>query len=482
MIRYSILVVVALQVAVPATANETNVVLRERNKAMVNVVYEQRRRQYADDPDMLILPGLVADRTGRTVRITCEATGMKQKDPAEFLVIAENSDHDYEAFVVSLATPSDIHKALEFIGVKPGSPANANKLRFWPKGERVIITFEWNMPANGDEDASSTRRRARAESLMMDKETGTTLPEDGFVFVGSAWIDDPDKPGKRFYAADRLGPNSIVSHYNDPETVLDVPRQAPQGQVYGRQVPSDKYTFTNAGEIVEALMEPEYKDGKRRVADLTLRISVAPGKEETASNIADVVFELRDEKAGILAAGNDLGNILTVFERLVSEGRDPFVTLDLHPGLKLSVAKDLSLFLRAIDQLGGIRIEPPPSGQLYYKSFSPGEALRDRKNAVVHPWEFRLVRNDDGVSGALTFVDDVLNQETGEITLQVTDYPASTPEEVGRVLGMKDKFDRPLGLLVVVIFAPADMECGTLMTYVEKVLETRPTVWVFAEE
>ncbi|TFH18044.1 MAG: hypothetical protein E4H02_01140 [Lentisphaerales bacterium] len=482
MLKYAIVVILALQVAMPAIAHETDIAARERNRAIVNAAYEEKLRTCGDDPNMLILPGLVADSTGKTVRITCEATGMKKTDPAEFLVIAENSDHDYEAFAVSLAKPSDIHKALEFIGIKPGSPANADKLRFWPKGERVIITFEWDMPENGDADTPSERRRARAESLMMDKETGTTLPEDGFVFVGSAWLDDPDHPGKRFYAADRLGPNAIVSHYNDHETVLDVPRQAPQGQVYGRQVPSDAYTFTNAGQIIEVLLEPEYRDGRQRVADIRLKIAPAPGREDTASTIADVAFELIEGESTVLAGGNDLKDMLAVFERLASDGRDPFVTLDLDPRLKLKVAKDLSLFLRSIDRIGGIRIEPPPAGQLYYKSFSPGEALRDRANAVVHPWELRLMQDNDKITGTLTFVDDVLNEQTGEVTLQVTDYPASTLEEIGRVLEMKDKFDRPLGLIVAVVFAPADMEYRALMTYVGKVLETRPTVWVFAEE
>ena len=44
-------------------------------------------------------------------------------------------------------------------------------------------------------------------------------------------------------AADVYGPNTIASTYNEPATLLDLPRQAAQGDVYSFQFPNPEYAL-----------------------------------------------------------------------------------------------------------------------------------------------------------------------------------------------------------------------------------------------
>ena len=221
----------------------------------------------------LTLPGLVANRQEHWVRVSATATGLQESSPVEFLLIGPNSGKDYEALATSLAKPSDIHKALVFIGMQPGTPASQYECRFWPKGERVRITVEWKdgaaVPAQGSNAAANVSittggvRRISGESLVFDKRAGKQLPQDGFVFVGSAWEKSREQPAQTVYAADTFDPCSIVSLYNEKGTVFDVPRQAPQGRVYDSQFPDQRYLFKKGQGREEACGKPRTEDRAR---------------------------------------------------------------------------------------------------------------------------------------------------------------------------------------------------------------------------
>ena len=201
----------ACLIAVPCTwshaAAETNAVLtpREMNKAAVQKEFETNTVAYGTNTDMLVRLGLLANRKEKWVRIMAEATALLPTSQSEFFLITENSGHDYEAIAISFAKPSDVHFALEFIGMKAGRPVNMEKYCFWPKGERVIATVTWN---------AGKEMRARAESLVTNRKMGGPLPQDGFVFVGSVMRDPLDgSAGPKVYAADAFGPNCIASYF-----------------------------------------------------------------------------------------------------------------------------------------------------------------------------------------------------------------------------------------------------------------------------
>ena len=99
--------------------------------------YVANQKKYADNEDVLVLPGLVAKRQEGRVEILIESTGVTSGDATEFLVVYTESSHGYETLFWSHAKPSDIHRALEFIGLRAGGASNPAALRFWSKGARI---------------------------------------------------------------------------------------------------------------------------------------------------------------------------------------------------------------------------------------------------------------------------------------------------------------------------------------------------------
>ena len=131
------LLVIAVFVGVPrggcAQGEQALSPVRQANLATVKMSYETNLAKYANNPDMMVKSGLLANRREKWVRIAAEATGVPSGDPMEFWLISQESGHDYEAVAVSFAQPSDVHEALVFIGLTPGWPVSYNRFRFWPK-------------------------------------------------------------------------------------------------------------------------------------------------------------------------------------------------------------------------------------------------------------------------------------------------------------------------------------------------------------
>lgn len=459
--------------AMPAVC-QTNAVLsqREKNKAVVAKTFETDKKAHGANSNMFVRPGLLANRAEQWVRIQAEAVGASASSPCEFMLIAEASGHDYEALMVSFAQPSDIHAALVFIGMTPGLPVDGNKCRFWPKGERVIPTVEWD---NGKHFS------ARGESLIINRGMNGPLPKDGFVFVGSVMKDAPNEtPGKKIYAADVFNPNCIASYYNDIETVLDVPRVAGKTAMYDSQYPNPEYSFAT-GQLVRVTLEPEHKDGRKRVVDFVL--GVAPPAPPAAASFSNVVARLAGGTGADSMPGNRLQDALTVFQRVVKDGCDPFVSIEFDGQLPLSTVRDVCRFLDAINTEKGIRIEPPPNGHAYYRAFIPDEKLRDRANRAVQPWEVRLSASNGVAGGSMLLTEDKLNRETGKWSTVTRQFDAATPDEMRKVFDMRTEDDssQRIGPPYVFFFAPRTMLYKTLAPFVAACLETRPIVHVYIE-
>lgn len=456
----------------PATGQTNSIPSqRERNKAIVRKTLDSNTREYGANSNMLVRPGLLANRAEKWVRVQAEAVGLRPDYPCEFMLIAEASGHDYESLMVSFAKPSDIHESLVFVGMKPGRPVDADKYRFWPKGERIVATVEW------DNDGHF---RARGESLLVNRNMHGPLPKDGFVFVGSVMKNSPNEPaGTKVYAADTFDPNCIVSYFNDPETVLDVPRVAGQGAMYDLQRPNPDYSFAT-GQLVNVTFEPEYKDGRKRVADFVMKIM--PPARSAATTVSNVVIRVTDDAGTNVVDGGRFQDALAVFEQVVRNGRDPFVRVELDGELPLSAIHNVCEFLDAINTEKGIRIDPPPGGHAYYRAFIPDEKLRDRANRSVQPWEFKISRDNGVTGGTLTLIEDKLDREADRWTIVTNSFEASTPDALRTTFEKKtDDGSRRIGPLYVFIFAPKSMLYKTLAPFVAACIETRPYVHVYLE-
>ena len=228
--------------------------------------YAANVARYASDTNVLILPGLVADRRKQRIEVLVESTGLGEGSACEFLVVAESSEHAYEAPLVSFAGAGDMHRALQFIGQEPGQPFDPGAFQYWAKGESFILSLaERNAPP------------FRLERLLVNRRTGKTLPEPGFLFTGSRLVPARDDARKQVYEADEHQPKAIVSLFNSAESVLQVPYSAAKGEVYQNTCINPAHRLPESA-LLTLVLEPVNQDHTRRVKDLVLEVHATPAQ------------------------------------------------------------------------------------------------------------------------------------------------------------------------------------------------------------
>ena len=155
----------------------------EANRQLSLKAHESNLKNFTDDKDKLVLPGLVADKIPKRVEVMVERTAVGRSAPCEFTVVGETSDHAYEALLISFAKPGDVHRALQFIGTESGETYDPGSLRYWARGEPFALSL-----------ARSNAQPVRLEQLLVDRRTGQTVREEGFLFTGARMVAAPDDP------------------------------------------------------------------------------------------------------------------------------------------------------------------------------------------------------------------------------------------------------------------------------------------------
>ncbi|MBN1556538.1 MAG: hypothetical protein JW951_00160 [Lentisphaerae bacterium] len=427
----------------------------------------QDKALYAGDTNMLVRRGVLADRRERLATVWARATGIGAKDPIEFFLIGLPSAHDYEAIAVTPAKAEAIHEALTFIGVQPGHPVRPERREYWPKGERVVahLSCPETDPPIGP---------VRLERLIWNRRENAPMPESGLVFVGSYRIDAPDRSDHGAYAADARAPFSIASNYNEPTTVLDVPRRAPQGEVYELQYLNPRYVLPTQA-LVKLTFRPERPPADPRVADLRLDVRAAPAG--TRGDPAAPRFSISRTDGSPLVEDGTLNDMLAAFLDLREQARDPFVSVHFADGLRLAALRAVCGVLESIDTENGIRIEPPPPGQLYYRALLPDPAYRNRAARYTQPWELELTQPRGAPAPHATLVritEHWPDAQALKPELEAVRYPVPEPSALGDLLRRHGP-----GLPVILVFAEPDMAYGTVMRYLRPVLDAYPTIYVF---
>ncbi len=136
----------------------------------------------------------------------------------------------HESVIRTSAQPMDIHIGLLLLGLKDGGnpgwyvppPLSTEKPREpVPAGDKVNVFVRWQ--------DSGQWQECRAEHLVLNLQSGESLPDTPWVFIGS-YLDTEGG-----YVADYVG--SILTNYHDRSSVLDCPLE--QGQV-------DDYMYVNS--------------------------------------------------------------------------------------------------------------------------------------------------------------------------------------------------------------------------------------------
>jgi hypothetical protein len=110
----------------------------------------------------------------------------------------------HETVLTIDANPSEVHKALERLGLKPGKPAKGSAMKEGdpePKAEGPVVNVSIEVP-----DPAGGTKRLTLDKVLMDPKTKKAPPKPTFVFTGSALTaPDPNKPDDKKYGADLTG-------------------------------------------------------------------------------------------------------------------------------------------------------------------------------------------------------------------------------------------------------------------------------------
>lgn len=445
-----------------ASTNIPALTPREINLGYARQLDAQRQKELGSNTGFLVRPGLLADKTGRVVRISAESIHLNPGTPVEFPLITLDSGKDYEALAVSFASAFDIREALTFIGLTPGYGVDSTKLRFWPKGDRVGMSFCYQ--ADGTNGPSCTRR---AEQLVWDTRTSKTLPETGFIFTGSEWLPSVEPATGKVFAADAFTPGSIASLYNEAFTVLDVPRKAEQSVVYEHQIPNPDYLLPS-NHLIEITLEPFYADNRSHRVDLSL--TVGP-----ASNTLS--YLLKDASATTVNTNTTWTGFLAALEGFFSAGMDCYLTVNIDDAVPLSSLQKAAQLLNTLDVDQGIRIEAPPEGQPYYKAFLPSDRFRARENRPASSAELHLTSLSSNTTGRLIWVEAEWIGNDDKATYKETPVSIDSAQHFERALAARPEL--PPAML---IFAPPDIPYGTLRQFTAPLVKRNMILYVFSRK
>ena len=107
--------------------------------------------------------------------------------------------------VVSIdVDPSEVHKGLEKLGLKPGKPAKGGPAKDgdpFPKADGPVVNVYFEVP-----DGAGGAKKVAIEKVLIDLVTKKSPPKMAFVFTGSVLTaPDPNKPDDKKYGADLTG-------------------------------------------------------------------------------------------------------------------------------------------------------------------------------------------------------------------------------------------------------------------------------------
>ncbi len=418
---------------------------------------------------MFFRPGVWAERGEQAVYLLAEWTDISTNEPVEFVLVGPRSGHDYEALAVAKATPAHIRAALDFIGVPAGMPIDYSRLQLWPHGERIAVSLQ-SSAKTGEPTGSAPW--IPAERFVLDSRTGKTLPEQGFVYSGSVLERNGDSPDEQSVrAAEISDPYSIISLYNEPRTMLDVPRQYEQGAVYGTQTPNPECAPPAGALMVVRLQQLPPGDGTRSVQLSIRAIDTTPGSGASGS----YYFDVSDARNETLLSRADLPQLLALFGTYQTNHHDLYITVRPDSEMTLASARRLFAFFQQINTTDGARLSPGGEGELYYKAFLPDMRYADRAGRPNQPWELYLQEDGHGsFTGRVELIEESWSDTAGSPEYQVQSYPVASPEALKQVLS-----GHPDQLKVIFIFAPDTMTCGQAQTWYRAVYPEYKTIYFY---
>jgi hypothetical protein len=148
---------------------------------------------------------VTVDKEKRTVTVDCKIAPRKLEDPKfegkvypiEVIACWEypKGQKAHETVVTIDVKPSEVHKALEGFGLKPGTPsASADE----PKGPEVNLFLEVPGP-------DGQPKRLSMDKVLVDPKTNKPMPKVKWRFTGSVMSKPDPNKDEMVYGADLTG-------------------------------------------------------------------------------------------------------------------------------------------------------------------------------------------------------------------------------------------------------------------------------------
>lgn len=157
------------------------------------------------------------DKEKKTVTVACKIAPRKLPNLSEIYPIeviaslaAPKGQKAHETVVTFDAKPSDIHKAIESLGLKAGKPAKGEGAA--AAGPEVKIYLD--LPGAG-----GLSKRLPIEKALMDRKTQKAMPPLKWIFTGSITKQPDPNKAETVYGADTTGTLIAIFPVTD-ETVF----------------------------------------------------------------------------------------------------------------------------------------------------------------------------------------------------------------------------------------------------------------------
>lgn len=157
------------------------------------------------------------DKEKKTVTVACKIAPRKLPNLSEIYPIeviaslaAPKGQKAHETVVTFDAKPSDIHKAIESLGLKAGKPAKGEGAA--AAGPEVKIYLD--LPGAG-----GLSKRLPIEKALMDRKTQKAMPPLKWIFTGSITKQPDPNKAEMVYGADTTGTLIAIFPVTD-ETVF----------------------------------------------------------------------------------------------------------------------------------------------------------------------------------------------------------------------------------------------------------------------
>ncbi len=172
-------------------SSEAERVLAEARRALVSELREQ---------------GIRLDLEKK--QITFDAQICMDRGPLEYLLVGPGGA-THESLLISGLQPSALNAAIKALGLKPGEniryvkkdpPPTEEQLKdgeilydiFPPEGDQLEIQIQWS--------ADAKPQVHRAEACILNAETSKEMPETGWVYLGSRFVEIEPGAGEVFIA------------------------------------------------------------------------------------------------------------------------------------------------------------------------------------------------------------------------------------------------------------------------------------------